>query len=356
MILNKSNINKRLFDQQGFKESEMLEFKEIIGLYPYASVFAIAYLRGLKKMEHIQFEEELHHHAFKIANRHLLYQLVMQTEDTIEIGSELETEAKAVTVTEIEAVTEAEIETEAVVETVVEVEAETEAETEAEIETEAVTETEAETEAETVVEKVAETETEVEVKVEKVAETEAETETETETEAEAEVEELIHSGPKTTERVDTELETLINASAATTTFIHEFNQQSAEVDPELPKNELLKENRSLPSQTEIENTPKSFNQWLTLGEKTNNPELETERPTMILLEKPKREFYSPSKKAKESIDGNKMPVSETLAKIFVLQGNYPKAIYVYEQLIIIYPKKKSIFASQIKQLSNKLIN
>ena len=308
MILNKSNINKRLFDQQGFKESEMLEFKEIIGLYPYASIFAIAYLRGLKKMEHIQFEEELHHHAFKIANRHLLYQLVMQTEDTIEIGSELETEAKAVTVTEIEAVTEAEIETEAVVETVVEAETETEAE----IETEAVTETEAET----------------------VVETEVET----------------------TERVDAELETLINASAATTTFIHEFNQQSAEVDPELPKNELLKESRSLPSQTEIENTPKSFNQWLTLGEKMNNPKLESEKTTMIPLEKPKREFYSPSKKAKESIDGNKMPVSETLAKIFVLQGNYPKAIYVYEQLIIIYPKKKSIFASQIKQLSNKLIN
>ena len=104
----------------------MLEFKEIIGMYPYASVFAIAYLRSLKKMEHIQFEEELHHHAFKIANRHLLYQLVMQTEDTIEIGSELETEAKAVTVTEIEAVTEAEIETEAVVETVAETEVEAE--------------------------------------------------------------------------------------------------------------------------------------------------------------------------------------------------------------------------------------
>ena len=318
MILNKSNINKRLFDQQGFKESEMLEFKEIIGLYPFASVFAIAYLRGLKKMEHIQFEEELHHHAFKIANRNLLYQLVMQTEDTIEIGSELETEAKAVTVTEIEAETEAETVVEAVVETVGEAVA------------------------------VGETETvvETEVEVEKVAETETE----------AEVEELIHSGSKTTERVDAEFETLINASAATTTFIHEFNQQSAEVDAELPKNELLKENRSLPSQTEIENTPKSFNQWLTLGEKTNNPELETERPTMIPLEKPKREFYSPSKKAKESIDGNNMPVSETLAKIFVLQGNYPKAIYVYEQLIIIYPKKKSIFASQIKQLSNKLIN
>jgi len=296
VILNKSNINKRLFDQQGFKESEMLEFKEIIGLYPYASVFAIAYLRGLKKMEHIQFEEELHQHAFKIANRNVLYQLVNQLEE--------------------------------------------EKDAETEVDVDVVTETEAKTE--------------IDAEVEEVIE--AETKTETEVEAETEVEELIHPVSETTEKADTELETLINASAATTTFIHEFNQQGAEVDTELAKNELPKESKALPSKAEIESTPKSFNQWLTLGETTNNPELEEKKTTMISIEKPKREFYSPSKKAKESIDGNKMPVSETLAKIFVLQGNYPKAIYVYEQLIIIYPKKKSIFASQIKQLSNKLIN
>ena len=292
MILNKSNINKRLFDQQGFKESEMLEFKEIIGLFPYASVFAIAYLRGLKKMEHIQFEEELHQHAFKIANRNLLYQLVIQPEE------EKKTEKKTETVEE----------TEVVEETVEEAKTETEAEAVVEIKTE------------------------------------------------TETEEIILPGSEIIEKADTELATLINASAATTTFIHEFNQQGAEVDAELAKNELPKESKALPSKAEIESTPKSFNQWLTIGEKTNNPELEEEKTTMISIEKPKREFYSPSKKAKESIDANKMPVSETLAKIFVLQGNYPKAIYVYEQLIIIYPKKKSIFASQIKQLSNKLIN
>ena len=296
MILNKSNINKRLFDQQVFKESEMLEFKEIIGLYPYASVFAIAYLRGLKKMEHIQFEEELHQHAFKIANRNLLYQLVIQPEEEIE--TEKKTEKKTETVEE----------TEVVEETVEEAKTETEAEAVVEIKTE------------------------------------------------TETEEIILPGSEIIEKADTELETLINASAATTTFIHEFNQQGAEVDAELAKNELPKESKALPSKAEIESTPKSFNQWLTLGETTNNPELEEEKTTMISIEKPKREFYSPSKKAKESIDANKMPVSETLAKIFVLQGNYPKAIYVYEQLIIIYPKKKSIFASQIKQLSNKLIN
>ena len=308
MILNKSNINKRLFDQQVFKESEMLEFKEIIGLYPYASVFTIAYLRGLKKMEHIQFEEELHQHAFKIANRNLLYQLVIQPEEEIE--TEAETEKKTETVEETEVVEE--------------------------------TVAEAKTETETIAVEEAKTETEAE------AVEEIKTETETE--------EIIHPGSEIIEKADTELATLINASAATTTFIHEFNQQGAEVDAELAKNELPKESKALPSKAEIESTPKSFNQWLTLGETTNNPELEEEKTTMISIEKPKREFYSPSKKAKESIDANKMPVSETLAKIFVLQGNYPKAIYVYEQLIIIYPKKKSIFASQIKQLSNKLIN
>ncbi|NBX81313.1 MAG: hypothetical protein EBQ94_13240, partial [Flavobacteriales bacterium] len=58
------------------------------------------------------------------------------------------------------------------------------------------------------------------------------------------------------------------------------------------------------------------------------------------FDKPKKEFFSPSKKAKESVDENKMPVSETLAKIFALQGNYPKSIYVYEQLILIFPEKK----------------
>ena len=48
-----------------------------------------------------------------------------------------------------------------------------------------------------------------------------------------------------------------------------------------------------------------------------------------------------------------MPVSETLARIFELQGNLPKAIYVYEQLSLIFPKKKTYFASQINLLKKK---
>lgn len=71
-------------------------------------------------------------------------------------------------------------------------------------------------------------------------------------------------------------------------------------------------------------------------------------------ERPKTEFFSPSKKAKESLDESTLPVSETLAKIFVLQGNYPKAINVYEQLMLKFPEKKVFFADSIAQIKEKL--
>lgn len=120
---------------------------------------------------------------------------------------------------------------------------------------------------------------------------------------------------------------------------------------------------------------KSFSSWLRSNENDEQPQFDAEkdrinaivdqfikeepkisRPSKetIIEEKPKKEFFSPIKKAKESLDVHSMPVSETLAKIFALQGNYPKAIFAYEQLILINPEKKIFFASRIEELKKKL--
>jgi hypothetical protein len=119
-------------------------------------------------------------------------------------------------------------------------------------------------------------------------------------------------------------------------------------------------------------SPHSFSDWLKhagdFAEEAMKDARETplkQSPAADLIDKfireepkitrSKTEFYNPVNMAKQSVADDITFVSETLAKIYVLQGNYLKALHAYENLRLKYPEKRLYFALQIKNL-RKLIN
>ena len=65
---------------------------------------------------------------------------------------------------------------------------------------------------------------------------------------------------------------------------------------------------------------------------------------------PKKEFFSPTNSALESLSENNNLMTETLAKVYLEQGHYEKAITAYEILSLKYPQKSGLFANQIKAI------
>lgn len=72
----------------------------------------------------------------------------------------------------------------------------------------------------------------------------------------------------------------------------------------------------------------------------------------LIRTKEEQKFFTPDIKAKESLLDNEHLVTETLAKIYALQGNVNKAVRAYEILSLKFPQKSAYFATLIKNLKN----
>lgn len=321
--MNASQIHSFIADPALIQASDLSALKEMAQLYPYAESIQLLYLSCVSKHANMYFDEALGSTAFRLSKRERIIALLQENESEINpVQQSKEAPAQLV-------------ETEEVFDPLI-------------------TEEQAAIALEVVAEKIDVSPIESAEKIiveEEVPAIAAEPEVDL-------LDELIY----TTTATAMEQNYFISAPQDEQA-IPEKEESAAE------ESKTVSDEEKTP--LDISTTQLSFTSWLHKNSNSvNEPDKEISRPAQLTkhteeiidrfietqpsISKPTAEFYSAPKKAKESLDDSKTPVSETLAKIYVAQGNYPKAIHVYHQLILNNPEKKSLFAPRIEELKNKL--
>lgn len=316
-MLNWEEISAYIENPNLCSQNDLQELKGFCDKFPFSQVFPLLYLKVLSEGNHVNFEEELELYAHKITDRVQLYNLLFHN-DNVDLIAESETMK-----VNLDEKNQEEI---------------------------------------TFVYNKSNEKNEITLDSENYTEI-SDTNEEAKELYTIENQELIEN--KQSEPILDELDKEILTSSAISSFV--FEELEPEIkDSVMPEFDLTirDEVDSLEinleySKESITNrnslSEKTFLEWLTKSQVYNEiqEDYSSYEVTYIEFEKPRKEFFSPIKKARESLSEEGLPVSETLAKIYSEQGNISKAIDVYKQLCLIIPEKKSYFASQIKSLKKK---
>ena len=324
--MNLDQITAYIEDPSLLDATTLPVLKELADKHPFSSIYSLLYLNAVARFNSISLDAALNDHAYQLNDRKKLYQFIRTDFEAI---ADIISTDKTDKVTEhVSASTTIDI-TDQSIELIPELKATT-------------------VEIESIDESVAES-------VPEISENNSEVTIITSDESKI-IEEQIPTEESTFERE---------------TSAHSLEQAYVLSDNEFEEITKVEEKSEVVEKINI-SEKRSFTAWLTFQKSENTtPEIaqelveEKQKPAKkdiidrFIAQQPsisrtKQEFFSPSRKAKESLSEDALPVSETLAKIYAAQGNFPKAIHVYHQLSLNFPEKKSLFALQIEELNKKI--
>jgi len=327
-MLNWEQIAQRIQHPALCTKDDLTGLKELCDKYPYSQVFPMVYLKALSDGKHIQFEEELENYAFRITDRVQLYDLLHSYDERQEKLDSLNETTIDISTIEQEIIPDNQG-----VELVQSISDEHDglSHLDSEFDKDLVSS-----------------------EINQPTADELDYEIEDESPEELGIDELEKQIHASSLSANYQLDEWVEPNEGEEGI--EFDLSIVDEVIESTADDIIK--NSMLGRIELGlDQPRSFLDWLKEPSSISNfhtDELDESELTYIEFEKPKRAFFSPVKIAKESLSEETLPVSETLAKIFEIQGNIPKAIYVYQQLGLIIPEKKSYFASQIRKLKKNL--
>ena len=141
-----------------------------------------------------------------------------------------------------------------------------------------------------------------------------------------------------------------------------YDESLTSEDPDLSDEVLKSDKGDLESPSENPNSSEpsdpsesGFASWIEKFDNDGNKKIELidrfleAEPGPIRADK---ETWLTGDVSKKSVEENDHFITDTLAKIYIKQGLYTKAIFAYEKLSLKYPEKSAYFAAQIEEIKS----